>query len=328
MLKSKPKILYTSKDVRSAVANIFKDAKVRRVAISAFIGQGAKAFLQSPQGIRIICSPTPGATNPNELRDLLSLGATVEFVKSLHMKVYWAEGRGAVITSANLSTNAMGKGGLLEAGVLLDSGSVDIDRMVGQLGAKVVTESELKKLDVQHRNFYKRVGWKLSGQQSRTYGDWLDSPYPEPWSLFVYDKEYPSLSETATRKIAEIHNTEPHDGIWANGPWAADSWILCAKIIPSKKSLPLVSWFYVDRVVHVPKTDANFHAQYPYELIQVRADKHYTLPPFKIDAKLRKALFEFHSQTPLKVTGYPSVLKKKERGRLAQFYRSDGVSED
>ncbi len=49
------------------------------------------------------------------------------------MKVYWSEGVGAVVTSANLSTNAMGVGGLKEAGVLLGPEFIDIAKLLKPL---------------------------------------------------------------------------------------------------------------------------------------------------------------------------------------------------
>lgn len=46
------------------------------------------------------------------------------------MKVYWAERRATIITSANLSTNALGAGNLKEFGAFLRSGAIDIDGLI------------------------------------------------------------------------------------------------------------------------------------------------------------------------------------------------------
>src|ERR1017187_1223207 len=118
-MKSSRRVLYNSAEVRSAIIELFRGGDAKGIAISAFVGDGSDAYLPCPKGLRLICSPTPGATNPGTLRLLISKGVTVEFVDGLHMKVYWAENRGAVVTSANLFTNAMGVGGLKEAGVFL-----------------------------------------------------------------------------------------------------------------------------------------------------------------------------------------------------------------
>ena len=103
----------------------------RRVAISAFVGDGARAFIRKPLGVEIICWPRAGGTNPLELNRLKNAGAHISFADRLHMKVYWAAKRGAIVGSANLSTNALGAGGLKEFGVLLPPGSIDIDELIG-----------------------------------------------------------------------------------------------------------------------------------------------------------------------------------------------------
>src|SRR5262249_52487710 len=147
-----------STEVRSAIIDLFGDGATDRVAISAFVGDGADAYLPYPKGLRLICSPTPGATNPRTLRLLMSKGVTVEFVDRLHMKVYWAKDRGAVVASANLSTNAMGIGSLKEAGVLLPPNEFHIERILKQLRPRPA-KSELRRLDVKHKEYYKRVPW-------------------------------------------------------------------------------------------------------------------------------------------------------------------------
>lgn len=74
-------------------------------------GNGADAYIRNPKGVEILCWPKAGSTNPDALRDLINRGAIVKFVDDLHMKVYWSK-KGVVVTSANLSTNALGSGSL------------------------------------------------------------------------------------------------------------------------------------------------------------------------------------------------------------------------
>ncbi len=111
------KVLYQSSDVRREIIKIFSHGGRRRVAIAAFVGDGAESYLPKPPGLEIICWPKAGGTNPNTLRRLTKRGAKIRFADRVHMKVYWADGYGAVITSANLSTNALGSGDLKEAGI-------------------------------------------------------------------------------------------------------------------------------------------------------------------------------------------------------------------
>ena len=95
-----PEILDTSEDVRRAIIELYSSAKGRRVAVSAFVGEGAEMFLPRPKGIELVCWPKVGGTNPNVLRDLIKKGVVVRFSDNLHMKVYWAKGTGVIITSS------------------------------------------------------------------------------------------------------------------------------------------------------------------------------------------------------------------------------------
>jgi hypothetical protein len=194
------RVLYNSTAVRSAIVNLFRTGGSARVAISAFVGDGADAYLPCPKGLRLICSPTPGATNPRTLRLLMSKGVTVEFVERLHMKVYWAEGRGAVVASANLSANAMGIGGLKEAGVLLPPDEVDIGRILKQLKPRPA-KPELRRLDVEHRAYWKRAPRVGVRHKAISYTEWFKSPAPEQWRICTYSTVSNDLSDTALQII-------------------------------------------------------------------------------------------------------------------------------
>lgn len=106
------KMLMTSNDVRKELTTLMAPSKRRRVAISAFVGKGARDYIPKPRGVELICWPRAGGTNPQELRRLKRGGVKIGFANLLHMKLYWAAGRGTLVTSANLSTNALGAGNL------------------------------------------------------------------------------------------------------------------------------------------------------------------------------------------------------------------------
>ena len=91
------KILYTSAQVRQELRRLFSTSDGRRVAISAFVGYGAQAYLPRPEGIELLCWPKPGSTNPNAIAELKELGIDISFADSLHMKVYWTEDKGAIM---------------------------------------------------------------------------------------------------------------------------------------------------------------------------------------------------------------------------------------
>ena len=139
-------ILYTTSAIRNAIRELFSDPKRRRVAIVAFVGADAEAFLPYPQGLELVCWPKAGATDADVISRLIQRGASVKFSDSLHMKVYWAAGKGAIITSANLSDSALGSERLKELGIKVPAKSVDIDRLLLQADSRAVKKSELSKL--------------------------------------------------------------------------------------------------------------------------------------------------------------------------------------
>jgi hypothetical protein len=99
------RILYDSESVRNSIIELFEDPRKRRVAVVAFVGEGAEAYLPNPAGLELFCWPKPGNTDPDTLISLMKRGAKVSFVNDLHMKVYWSESNGTILTSANLSTS-------------------------------------------------------------------------------------------------------------------------------------------------------------------------------------------------------------------------------
>lgn len=99
------KILSSSKEIKAAIRDIFSIKNQRRVAVTAFVGDEANAYLSYPQGIELYCWPKAGGTNPAAISDLQTRGVKVYFSDSLHMKLYWSK-KGVIITSANLSTNS------------------------------------------------------------------------------------------------------------------------------------------------------------------------------------------------------------------------------
>jgi hypothetical protein len=95
------------------------------VALVAYVGGEAQAFLPDPNGLELVCWLQPGATDALTLGRLKKRGAILFKSKKLHMKVYWSSRKGCVVCSANASGNALGGGGLIEAGVRLPPGAVD-----------------------------------------------------------------------------------------------------------------------------------------------------------------------------------------------------------
>src|SRR5665213_1065045 len=185
MNDDRPRVLYTSAEIRRAIDELYADSKPddRRVAIVAFVGLDAQAFFPSPHNLHLICNPAPGSTNATALKRLMISGAKVEFSDKLHMKVFWSLKRGAVIGSANASFNALGPGGLREAGVFFPPGIVDIDRLIKSAGpTRKPTKSDFSKLEKFPVN---RPGFSAPNQDKLffDFSEWLKSPWLQPWRL-------------------------------------------------------------------------------------------------------------------------------------------------
>jgi hypothetical protein len=243
------KILYTSADVRKTIIDLFEKSKGRRVAITAFVGDGAEAYLRKPKGIELICWPQAGGTNPDALRKLIKLGVKVSFAKSLHMKVYWTEDKGAVVTSANLSKNALGAGNLMEFGIFVPSDQIDIQRLLMQIKPKDDIKSDLLKLDKAYRQYH--VDNKLRPEKKvlNSYSDWFTDPFRAEWKIGSY-ASYGGFSQNAKTVAKEEYNvSSPHNFIstYKKNDFNNHDWLLTFRI---KNNQPIgVSWQYVDFVV-------------------------------------------------------------------------------
>ena len=284
------RVLYTSAEVRSAIIGLFRDGSGERIAIAAYVGDGADSYLPSPKGLRLICSPTPGATNPDALRLLMSRGTRVEFVDSLHMKVYWAKAKGAVVTSANLSTNAMGVGGLKEAGVLLGPGQFDVEQLLKQLKPRPATGRDLHRLDQEHKRFHSTMGWGAKKSALHSYREWFEARARPRWKIFLYSEEWEGLSEEATKSIQrEYGRPLPRDWIWSKHRTVKElDWILCGHI--SRGKLQKLSWLFADRVFSVQRSDPEYKLGFPNEVVQIHDLKRYPPPPFSANQKLCAAM--------------------------------------
>jgi hypothetical protein len=285
-----PTILYNSENVRKEINNLFKLEKGRRVAISAFVGIGAEAFLPKPSGITLICWPKAGGTNPETIRKLIRNDVNVFFVESLHMKIYWTETKGAIMTSANLSTNALGDGNLKEIGVLMKSNEIDIDRVIISLDPKAVDQKRLNLLDKEHNSYLKKNPKILSLNKSKlkSFAQWYTSPLRTKWKMGWSDS-YGELSPSAKKKLKEeYYNTPGHEWLaFGKNQVQSDEWILSFML---KKNPAKTKWLYPDFVLDLAKLEGS-KEDYPCQAVQAYPNNRYPTPPFKIrDVRFNKAL--------------------------------------
>jgi len=288
------KILYTSAEVRKAIIDIFSTSKGRRVAITAFVGSGSEAYLQPSKGIELICWPKAGGTNPDALRKLMKDGVKVRFANALHMKVYWTKDCGAVITSANLSKNALGAGNLKEFGVHVPSEMIDIDKVIEKINPRSVTKEEMSQLDIRHRAYHKvnKTRW-TKNDKVMSFIEWYSLPMRnEEWKIGYWDVDGQCSSAAKRKTRKEYKVSEPHDYLSCSiGRYKKDDWILKFGL---KNTTPTnLYWMYVDFVVKTDKSDKEvYEPDYPYHAVQVWPANRYPSRdwPFKIDTRFKNAL--------------------------------------
>jgi hypothetical protein len=291
------KILGTSASIRRAIVTLMRPGRSRRVAVVAFVGAGARAFIPRPKGVEIICWPKAGGTNPLELRRLKKMGAKVRFADRLHMKLYWAAARGAVLTSANLTTNALGAGNLKEIGVLLPPDAIDIDDIIASLKSRRFNKGEMRKLEEMHRKINARQLRQSEKTERVQYLEWLSHPARSEWKLGWWDEFGQVAKEVREIVRTDFNKRGPEHFISCRKKhYRQADWVLHFRLTSSGASAP--KWMFVDFVVKVGRRDKRAYcAAYPYQAVQVWPPRHYPTPPFVItpafSAALRAASFKY-----------------------------------
>jgi hypothetical protein len=282
------KILYTSADVRKTIIDIFSKSRGRRVAITAFVGGGAETYLPKPAGIELVCWPQAGGTNPDAVRKLMKIGVKVVFADALHMKIYWTEDQGAVITSANLSTNALGAGGLLELGVLLHSTSIDIEKILRSIKQREVSSKELDRLEREHYIYHSRNNITIGRSRTVDFLEWYSLPNRKTWRIGYHTKTGDFSSASKEIAKAEYGIKDPNTFISC----AAKTFRQADRVLTfylGKKSISDLEWLSVDYIVPTSKTDKEYEPDYPFQALQIWPEKRYPPPPFKVDKKFCNA---------------------------------------
>jgi hypothetical protein len=283
-------VLYNQTAIFTAIKRLFSSSKVRRVAIAAFVGDAAESYLPSPTGIELVCWPRAGGTNPRALRSLMGRGVDVWVADRLHMKVYWAEGRGCVIASANLSANALGAGNLKEAGVFVSSDFVDIDRLLISLKRRRGAEPELRKLDRAHTRFISRN--RLPTESTHpSFLEWLTMPMRPNWKLGWADSDGVASIAAKERTKQEFGIAEPSYFLAAapgHYTRSGGDWILVFNL--AQDSPTQLRWMFSDYVVDVaPKDKKAYCKEYPCHAVQAWPVHRYPGRPFLLDEALRRA---------------------------------------
>lgn len=281
-------ILYDSTRVHRGIKELFSHRKRRRVAIVAFVGSSAHAYLGNPKGLELVCWPRAGATNAETIRHLKDCGAKVHFCDNLHAKLYWCEGIGAIVTSANLSTNALGTGRLREFGLRVTSQSIDIDRVLNSLPSRRVTEADLRSLEREQKKLLEMASMPPTHEAISDFGQWFKTNPRAPWKLGLW-WNWGAVPKT----VREVLKRERGSTQWTQmqsapaGDIKKNQWLLSVRLRGTQ--IGSIEWIQADYVVKIPRSDPRFDAEMPYELVQVSPQKTYCQPPFKINAAFRAA---------------------------------------
>lgn len=272
------KVLYTSAVIRNKIIEIMEDDSCKRTVVVAFVGNSAEHYLSNPNGMKLICWPKPGSTNPYELNRLKNKGVELLFCDNLHMKIYHSEKHGTVLGSANLSTNAIGNGRLmlLEAGVYLKPAEFDLKKVLNQLNLR-------KPLKRDWNNLYEglKVLYGLENpdvpKRTNSFNDWLKLPIEHKLKLAIYDgfgkfsKEElefgPEYSIEGLKKYYKVGDTLLTINTNKNG-----------ELLPNS-----TTWQFVDRIISTVRLD------FPYSALQDKPTNTYRFP-FKLTPEFKIAL--------------------------------------
>ena len=310
------KILLNSDEIREAI----RDIQPQKIAV-AYIGIDFEDFIDTSVLQSIIISPTLGS-NPEAIGNIASQinWENVSFLDNLHSKIYIGE-NSAVITSANLSANALSNKRLFESGVLIsDKESVEIikkqfisywnesKKKYPSLKAK---KKKLQKLHNDFKRFKKYFSKKMLDKRSTVgfdkysidkHGDFLIVWwYPDDTPLIENEiRKNIYLSEDQNINELICYLFSPKDNIKEN------NWILTWKITANDKvsKSANLQWIYIDKIVpnganHEIFSTAAFQLNYDLE----------EPPPFRIDKKFKEA--------------FSKVIENKKYENFRGFYRNE-----
>jgi hypothetical protein len=270
------RVLYSSSEIHVRVKHLFSEPREgdSRIALVAYVGSDGESYLPHPAGLRLICSPTAGGTDPETLRSLIKRGARVQFSDALHMKVY----------------SALGRSGLKEAGVWLPRGVVDVRRLIRYAMPRDVTRHELRKLDESTKEQTKHQGQRGRDRLVPNFLSWFSSPHRSAWKLAWGDEEISGTAKAAKEAaFSEYGRREPYS--WqsaAAGRVKKNDWLLCFTFAAG--GIKAIKWQFVDFVVGIDRRERRFYYRcWPFHAVQVHSPSRYPLPPFRITPEFRAA---------------------------------------
>ena len=275
--------LRNSREIKQQLGTIFSGPG-EKWAVVGFVGYNAIDHLPSGvSNLSVICWPKAGGTNPDGVRRLIDAGISVYFCDRLHQKIYWQQGVGLIVGSANLSENALGESSLHEFGVYCDDKSFDINQVIAALDYTKVTPEALVKLDVEHaaQARQKQNDSEVKSNTADSFINSIKTKYPRQWKV-VYFSE---LRQDNTLIQVEIE-TYFGKNKWANDndvdvdTFKVGDFVLQVKVndngIIERAN---ACWLLVDHIVVNRKNRA---------IVQVHKLDNRTQPPFFLDSVFKK----------------------------------------
>ena len=212
------------------------------------------------------------------------------------MKLYWSK-KGVVITSANLSTYALGSGGLKEIGVLLPASSVNITKIIQSISARNAEDDEITDLEREHKKI-RRTNPDLSNKSTtkHSFKKWYElKNQGNKWKLGFYYPVNVRLSKKGGEVLEKEHGSKLYNDIMEihDNVYKQDDWILCYEF-DGKKPID-IGWLYAHHIIKVPRRYKD-KIRYRYQIIQVNKLKAYDQKPFEINAAFKRVFAYAHKE--------------------------------
>ena len=284
--------LFNSRAIRNQLANLFSEDG-KKWAVVGFVGYNALDHLPSHVSeLSVVCWPKAGGTNPDGVRRLIDHGISVYFCDRLHQKIYWRQGAGLIVGSANLSENALGDAGLHEFGVYCDDKSFNIDQVLNAFKYVSVTPEALEKLDIEHAAQARQKD-KSDDNDSHadiTFLEAIETTYPKKWKLVTWSELRESNDHIRT-EVESHFNTRN----WVNDNDVESSSFQVGDFVLQVKTNDegIVErangrWLLVDYIIA---------KRYTRAVVQVNQLDSRTPPPFVIDSTFKGHLKKAFNNT-------------------------------
>lgn len=277
--------LFNSSEIKKQLTSLFSGGG-EKWAIVAFVGYNALDHLPSQVSeLSVVCWPHAGGTDPDGVRRLMDNGIKVYFCESLHHKIYWRQGAGLIVGSANLSDNGLGNGDQHEFGIYCDYKNFDIKHALKNLEYELVTQKTLDKLDLEYARNDKSDDSKP--RTSLTFPEADKTKFPRKWKLVTWIEDRVNEDFIRDEIKANFNCFEWDDiDIKRDSSFEVGDFVLTVRTDKKNNIIKTkyVEWLIVDHIIKSEGEDT-------WVLAQVKElDASSTPPPFAIDSTFKKHL--------------------------------------